>query len=239
MKYLSEGTACFHALRRAMSDALYAGQELRYVVEEVVGDMDKSLSMVCKQLGTRLMKDEMKSDFKYLLGSGGSRFLGDLNGFTSMWEEHIRSPAENTKQKIERLGVHITKNVKQHLTESTACFRVMGWIMNDTLHAGQKVKLLGKNYPGINEENSRKVRAGKLGIYKTRYRVEVNMMHDPRQTYAEIEHILSPVENAKQKADGTSETESYKDLFEHAQAGRLMIHTIKQHLPAPTCRERL
>ena len=88
-QYIIEGTACFHVLGRAMSDTLHAGQELRHVVEEVVGDMDKSLSMLCEQLGTRLTKDEMKPDIRYLLRFVCSRFLGDLNGFSSMCEEHI------------------------------------------------------------------------------------------------------------------------------------------------------
>ena len=56
--------------------------------------------------------------------------------------------------------------------------------MSDTLHAGQEGRLLGKNYPGTDEEDSRNTRAGKLGIHKARYRVEVNMMHDPRKFYS-------------------------------------------------------
>ena len=190
-QYLIEGTACFHVLGRAMSDTLHAGQELRHVVEEVVGDMDKSLSMLCEQLGTRLTKDEMKPDIRYLLGFVGSRFLGDFNGFTSMWEEHILSPVENAKQKDDgtpkterhedmvgydqdgRLVVHI---IKQYLTEDTTCFHVLGRVMSDTLHAGQEVRLLGKNYFVFDEEDSRNMRVGKLWIYEARYKVEVNRM---------------------------------------------------------------
>ena len=60
MQYPVEGTSWFQVLRMAMSDALYTGQELRYMVEEVKGDTNKSLAMLYAQLGTRLTKDEIK-----------------------------------------------------------------------------------------------------------------------------------------------------------------------------------
>ena len=41
--------------------------------------------------------------------------------------------------------------------------------------------------------------------------------------------IPSPVENAKQKAGGTSETERYEDMVGRDQDGSLMMHTIKQY----------
>merc|ERR1711954_609207 len=43
------------------------------------------------------------------------------------------------------------------------------------------------------------------------------------------EHIPSPVENAKQKVGGTSETERYEDMAGYDQDGRLMMHTTKQY----------
>ena len=64
----------FQVLKRAMSDALHTGQELRYVVKQVTGDTDKPLSMLRKQLGIRLMKDEVKPDTRYPLGLMVSRF---------------------------------------------------------------------------------------------------------------------------------------------------------------------
>ena len=43
--------------RLAINDAHYKS---RHIVEEVVGDMDKSLPMLCEQLKTRQTKEEMK-----------------------------------------------------------------------------------------------------------------------------------------------------------------------------------
>ena len=114
-QYLIKDATCLHVMGRVMSDTLYTDQELRYVVEEIVGDMDRSLSILREQ-------------------------LGDSNGHISMWEEHILSPAKDVKRKDGRLGVHIIKNAKQYFTENTACFHVLGRIMSDTLHAGQEVR---------------------------------------------------------------------------------------------------
>ena len=73
----------------AINDAHY---KLRHIVEEVVGDMDKSLPMLCEQLRTRQTKEEMKSSIRALLRIVCSRILGHFNEFTSMCEEHIPSP---------------------------------------------------------------------------------------------------------------------------------------------------
>merc|ERR1711954_369105 len=48
------------------------------------------------------------------------------------------------------------------------------------------------------------------------------------------EHIPSPVENAKQKVGGTSETERYEDMAGYDQDGRLMVHTNKQYTTEDT-----
>ena len=72
--------------------------------------------------------------------------MGNLNKLTSRCEEHTPS---------------LVKNAKQHLTENTGCFNVRGRIISDTMHAGQEARVLGKNYPVIDEEDSRNVRDGK------------------------------------------------------------------------------
>ena len=44
------------------------------------------------------------------------------------------------------------------------------------------------------------------------------------------EHLLSPVENAKQKDDGTPKTERHEDMAGYDQNGRLVVHITKQYL---------
>ena len=150
---------------------------------QVVGDVDKSLPMLCEQLGIRLTKDEMKLSIRSLLKIVCSGLLGDFNGFTSMCEEHIPSPVENAKQKVGetseteryedmvgddqdgRLMVHTTK---QYSTEDITYFQVLGKMMSGTLGAGQEVRLMGKNYTVPDEEDSRNRKVGRLWVYEAR-----------------------------------------------------------------------
>ena len=193
---------------------------------QVVGDVDTSLPMLCEQLGVRLTKEEMKLNIRSLLRIVCSRFLGDFTGFTSMCEEHIPSPVENAKQKVEqvysgtceteryedmvgcdqdgRLMVHTTK---QYPTEDTTCFHVLGRVMSGTLHAGQEVRLLGENYTVFDEEDSRNMRVGRLWIYEARYKVEVNRV--PAGNWVMIEGIDQPIVKTSTITDLQGEEELY------------------------------
>ena len=53
MQYPGEGTAWFRMRKKTISDAICTGQKLRYVV-----DVDKPMSALCEQRGTRMTKDE-------------------------------------------------------------------------------------------------------------------------------------------------------------------------------------
>ena len=193
---------------------------------QVVGDVDTSLPMLCEQLGVRLTKEEMKLNIRSLLRIVCSRFLGDFTGFTSMCEEHIPSPVENAKQKVDqvysgtceteryedmvgcdqdgRLMVHTTK---QYPTEDTTCFHVLGRVMSGTLHAGQEVRLLGENYTVFDEEDSRNMRVGRLWIYEARYKVEVNRV--PAGNWVMIEGIDQPIVKTSTITDLQGEEELY------------------------------
>jgi len=139
-----------------------------------------------------------------------SRFLGNFTGFTDMCVDHIPSPLENSKAKVEqiysgtnetqryddmlacdqegRLMVHTTK---QYPTEDTTCFHVLGRIMSGTLYAGQEVRLLGENYTVFDEEDSRNLRVGRLWIYEARYKIEVNRV--PAGNWVLIEGVDQPI----------------------------------------------
>ena len=193
---------------------------------QVVGDVDTSLPMLCEQLGVRLTKEETKLNIRSLLRIVCSRFLGDFTGFTSMCEEHIPSPVENAKQKVDqvysgtceteryedmvgcdqdgRLMVHTTK---QYPTEDTTCFHVLGRVMSGTLHAGQEVRLLGENYTVFDEEDSRNMRVGRLWIYEARYKVEVNRV--PAGNWVMIEGIDQPIVKTSTITDLQGEEELY------------------------------
>jgi U5 small nuclear ribonucleoprotein component len=172
----------------------------------VVGDVDTCLPGLCQELGVRLTKEESKMNIRPLLRLICSRFLGNFTGFTDMCVQHIPSPIENSKSKVDqiysgtndteryedmvacdqdgRLMVHTTK---QYPTEDTTCFHVLGRVMSGTLHSGQEIRLLGENYTVFDEEDSRSLRVGRLWIYEARYKIEVNRV--PAGNWVLIEGI--------------------------------------------------
>jgi len=201
-------------------------EPLYKLLAQVVGDIDASLPMLCQQLGIKVNKEEAKMNIRPLLKLICSRFLGDFTGFTSMCEEHIPSPADNAKAKVDqiysgtteteryedmincdqdgRLMVHTTK---QYPTEDTTSFHVLGRVMSGTLHAGQEVRLLGENYTVFDEEDSRTLRVGRLWIYEARYKVEVNRV--PAGNWVLIEGIDQPVVKTATITDLQGEEELY------------------------------
>jgi len=201
-------------------------EPLYKLLAQVVGDVDGSLPMLCQQLGIKIGKEEAKMNIRPLLKLICSRFLGDFTGFTSMCEEHIPSPADNAKAKVDqiysgtteteryedmlncdqdgRLMVHTTK---QYPTEDTTSFHVLGRVMSGTLHAGQEVRLLGENYTVFDEEDSRTLRVGRLWIYEARYKVEVNRV--PAGNWVLIEGIDQPVVKTATITDLQGEEELY------------------------------
>ena len=70
---------------------------------QVVENADTFLLMLYEQVGTRLKKNEMKSNIRSLLGTVYSRFVEVFSGFTSMCEKYIPSPVGNDKQKGGRI----------------------------------------------------------------------------------------------------------------------------------------
>jgi len=177
---------------------------------QIVGDVDFCLPRLCDELNIKLTKQESKMNIKPLLRLICSRFLGDFNGFVDMLAQHVPSPADNAKTKVEhiftgpmdtirasdmvdcdqdgRLMVHTSK---QYPTDDTTCFHVLSRVMSGTLHANQTVKLLGETYSMYDEEDSRNLTVGRLWIYQARYKVEVNRV--PAGNWVLIEGIDQPV----------------------------------------------
>ncbi|KAE8750608.1 hypothetical protein FOCC_FOCC002588 [Frankliniella occidentalis] len=177
---------------------------------QVVGDVDSTLPDVLEELGIRLSRDEMKMNIRPLLRMICGRFLKDFSGFVEMCVEHIPSPADNAKTKVQhiytgpvesdlgddmcacdpdgRLMVHSTK---MYPTEDCTSFVVLGRVLGGTLHAGQEVRVLGENYSLQDEEDSRILNVGRLWIYEARYKIEVNRV--PAGNWVLIEGIDQPI----------------------------------------------
>lgn len=177
---------------------------------QVIGDVDTTLPDVLDELGIKLTKREMNINIRPLLRLVCGRFLNDLNGFVDMCVNHIPSPAENAKNKIDtiytgpqdtelakdmldcnpdgRLMVHSTK---MYPTDDCTFFQVLARVMSGTLHAGQEVKVLGENFSLVDEEDSRVMTVGRLWVHEARYKVEVNRV--PAGNWVLIEGIDQPI----------------------------------------------
>lgn len=70
---------------------------------QVVGDVDSTLADTLAELNIRVTKEEMKCNIRPLLRLICNRFLGDFSGFVEMCVEHIKSPLDNAKTKIDHI----------------------------------------------------------------------------------------------------------------------------------------
>jgi U5 small nuclear ribonucleoprotein component len=181
-------------------------EPLYKIFAQVVGDVDTTLPDVLDELGIKLTKNEMKLNIRPLLRLVCNKFLGDFNGFVNMCVEHISSPLDNAKRKVDHIytgpntskiyddmincdqeGLLMVHSSKMYPTDECTFFQVLGRVMSGTLHAGTDVRILGENYTLQDEEDSRVLTIGRLWIYESRYKVELNRV--PAGNWVLIEGI--------------------------------------------------
>lgn len=73
------------------------------LIAQVVGDVDTTLADTLAELNIRITKEEMKTNIRPLLRMVCNRFLCDFSGFVDMCVEHIQSPLENAKKKVDHI----------------------------------------------------------------------------------------------------------------------------------------
>ncbi|RUS85356.1 hypothetical protein EGW08_006899 [Elysia chlorotica] len=168
-------------------------EPLYKIFSQIVGDVDESLPRVCDELGIHLSKEEQKLNIRPLLRLVCRRFFGDFTGFVDMCVEHVPSPVDNAKRKVEHIytgpsdsdlaeemsqceaeGPLMIHTTKLFPTEDGTSFHVFGRVMSGTLYANQEVRILGENYTLQDEEDSRMGQVGRLWIAEARYKIEVN-----------------------------------------------------------------
>ena len=197
------------------------------IFAQVVGDVDLSLPMLCDELGIRLTKEESKMNVRPLLRLVFQRFLGDFSGFTDMVANHIASPLDNAKTKVQHIysgnldtqraadmincdadnGHLMIHSTKQYPTEDATSFHVFGRVMSGTVHAHQQIRLLGENYSMFDEEDSRTLTIGRLWVFEARYKIEVNRV--PAGCWVLMEGIDQPVVKTCTITDLHSDEELY------------------------------
>ncbi|PSN53258.1 116 kDa U5 small nuclear ribonucleoprotein component [Blattella germanica] len=201
-------------------------EPLYKIFAQVVGDVDTTLPAVLDELGIKLTKEEMKINIRPLLRLICNKFLGDFSGFVDMCVQHIPSPVDNAKLKVQHIytgpldsdlaedmcncdpdGHLMVHSTKMYPTEDCTFFQVLARVMSGTLHAGQEVRVLGENYTLADEEDSRILTVGRLWIYEARYKVEVNRV--PAGNWVLIEGIDQPIVKTSTITDLTISDELY------------------------------
>ncbi|XP_067650550.1 116 kDa U5 small nuclear ribonucleoprotein component-like [Haliotis asinina] len=201
-------------------------EPLYKIFAQIVGDVDECLPRVCDELGIHLTKEEQKLNIKPLMRLIGRRFFGDFTGFVDMCVEHISSPVQNAKSKIEHIytgpadselaeemshcdpdGPLMIHTTKLFPTSDGTSFHVFGRVLSGTLYSNQEVRILGENYTLQDEEDSRFGQVGRLWIAEARYKVEVNRV--PAGNWVLIEGIDQPIVKTSTITDTSSNEEVY------------------------------
>uniref|UniRef100_A0A3B3ZYG0 Tr-type G domain-containing protein n=1 Tax=Periophthalmus magnuspinnatus TaxID=409849 RepID=A0A3B3ZYG0_9GOBI len=168
-------------------------EPLYKILSQVVGDVDTSLPRVLDELGIHLSKEELKLNIRPLLRLVCNRFFGEFTGLVDMCVQHIPSPQDGAKTKIEHTytggldsdlgetmsecdpdGPLMCHTTKMYSTEDGVQFHAFGRVLSGTIQAGQPVKVLGENYTLDDEEDSQVCTVGRLWISVARYQIEVN-----------------------------------------------------------------
>lgn len=201
-------------------------EPLYKIFAQVVGDVDTTLPAVLDELGIKLTKEEMKINIRPLLRLICNKFLGDFSGFVDMCVQHIPSPIDNARLKVQHIytgpletdlaedmcncdpdGHLMVYSTKMYPTEDCTFFQVLARVMSGTLHAGQEVRVLGENYTLADEEDSRILTVGRLWIYEARYKVEVSRV--PAGNWVLIEGIDQPIVKTSTITDLTISDDLY------------------------------
>lgn len=186
----------------------------------VVGDVDTQLNDLLTELGIKLTKSECSMNIRPLLRLIFQRYFGEFNGFVSMVVEAIPDPKSNAEKKIGHIwrggqtslltqsmiecdpeGPLVVHTTKQYATQDATSFYVFGQVLSGTLFAKQTVRLLGEGYSSIDEEDSRLITLGRLWIYESRYKIEVNQI--PPGNWVLIEGIDAAVIKTSTLIDAT------------------------------------
>ncbi|XP_077475692.1 116 kDa U5 small nuclear ribonucleoprotein component [Stigmatopora argus] len=185
-------------------------EPLYKILSQVVGDVDTSLPRVLDELGVHLSKEELKLNIRPLLRLVCNRFFGEFTGLVDMCVQHIPSPQDGGRNKIEHTytggldsdlgeamaecdpeGPLMCHTTKMYSTEDGVQFHAFGRVLSGTIQAGQPVKVLGENYTLEDEEDSQVCTVGRLWISVARYQIEVNRV--PAGNWVLIEGCDQPI----------------------------------------------
>jgi U5 small nuclear ribonucleoprotein component len=169
-------------------------EPLYKIYAHVMGESGETLSQCLNELNIRLKKTQYQMNVKPLLRVVLKQFLGNVQSFSDMLLNHVPSPINHARSKLERiyrgpllnddevalamttcssrgpLRIHVSK---LYVSEDGKRFDALGRVMSGTVRVGQRVKVLGEHYSLEDEEDMNVCEVTKLWLPEARYRIEL------------------------------------------------------------------
>ena len=174
-----------------------------------ISESPQDLKATLKTLGIYLKPSQYKTDAKDLLKMVCAQFFGGAEGFVDMIVEHIPSPAEGAKKKLEKYytgpmdtkvaaaigkcdqdGPVVVQITKLFNTPDAMGFNSFGRVMSGTVKPGQQVRVLGEGYTIDDEEDMTVSTIAETWIAETRYNIPTSGV--PAGNWA----LLSGIDNS-------------------------------------------
>lgn len=151
------------------------------------------LKKTLKSLHINLKASQLRANAKDLLKMVCEQFFGPATGFVDMVVQHIPSPVEGAKQKLEKYytgptdtktaesmlacdpeGPLVVQITKLFSTQDAQGFNSFGRVMSGTARPGQQVRVLGEGYSIDDEEDMVNATIESVSIAESRYNVPVS-----------------------------------------------------------------
>ena len=155
-----------------------------------IGENPGNLKKTLANLGISLKPSFYKADAKVLLKAVCEQFFGTSTGFVDMVVEHIPSPVEGAKAKIENTytgpldtdvvramekcdaqGPLVIQVAKLYNTSDAKDFFSFGRVLSGTVSPGTQVRVLGEGYTLDDEEDMVVATINECWVNESRYRI--------------------------------------------------------------------
>ncbi|KAF3929819.1 hypothetical protein AA313_de0204765 [Arthrobotrys entomopaga] len=155
-----------------------------------IGESATSLKATLASLGITLKPAQYKMDAGDLLKAVCEQFFGTATGFVDMILQHVPSPVEGAKTKIESCytgpldsevanamltcdqnGPLVVQITKLYNTTDATGFNAFGRVMSGTVKPGDQVRVLGEGYTIDDEEDMTLATISDVWVAETRYQV--------------------------------------------------------------------
>ena len=155
-----------------------------------ISDSPDDLKDTLETLGIYLKPSQYKLDAKDLLMLVCAQFFGGSEGFVDMIVQHVPSPVEGAKLKVDNYytgptdtkiaasllacdqdGPLVIQVTKLYHTQDAMAFNSFGRVLSGTAKPGQQVRVLGEGYTVDDEEDMVVATIGEVWIAESRYNI--------------------------------------------------------------------